>query len=168
MEVKAKLRHLRIAPRKVRLVVNVVRGLSLVDAENQLLNMNKRAAHPVLKLIRSAAASAEHNYKLNRNDLVVKTIQVDDAMTFKRWQPRAMGRATMLRKRGSHVKVVLDLKPEAKQAAQAKAKSAKPKTTKKPVAKKSEKKEVKKTSAKAEKKTTKKPAAKKTKTTKKK
>lgn len=117
MEVKAQLRNLRIAPRKVRLVVNVIRGMSIDDAEAQLQFLQKRSAVPVLKLIRSAVANAEHNHKLNRSDLYIKTIEVNDGSTLKRWKPRAMGRATMIRKRSSHINVVLDVTAQAKQAA---------------------------------------------------
>ncbi|MBI2415704.1 MAG: 50S ribosomal protein L22 [Candidatus Kerfeldbacteria bacterium] len=110
MEVTAQLRQLRIAPRKVRLVANVIRGLSVIDAETQLLYLDKRAAAPLLKLIRSAASNAEHNFKMKRDDLVVKKIQVNKAVTLKRWKPRAMGRATPIAKQSAHVVVVLDTK----------------------------------------------------------
>ncbi len=120
MEVKVHLRKLRISPRKVRLVANVVRGLEIAPAELQLQYSSKQAAKPVLKLLRSAAANAEHNYKLNRDDLFIKSIEVNDGRTLRRWKPRAMGRATIIRKRSSHITLVLDVKDSAKQAAQVK------------------------------------------------
>ncbi|EKD75901.1 MAG: hypothetical protein ACD_43C00281G0010 [uncultured bacterium] len=106
MEVTAQLRQLRIAPRKVRLVVNLVRGMTVVQAERQLQFMNKASALPLLKLLRSAVANAEQ-HKLNKAQLSIKSITVGDGLTLKRWQPRAMGRATPIRKRSSHVKITL-------------------------------------------------------------
>lgn len=114
MEVKAQLRHIRIAPRKVRLVVNAVRGLSVPAATIQLRFMQKLSALPVLKLLQSAVASAEHNYKLQGEQLWIKSITVGDGLTLHRWQPRAMGRAVPIRKRASHVTLVLTDKAPAK------------------------------------------------------
>lgn len=126
MQVKAKLRNLRIAPRKVRLVANLVRGLSVEQAEVQLQYLDKRSATPMLKLIRSAAANAEHNHKLNRNDLFIKSVEVNDGVTLHRWMPRAMGRATPLKKRGSHITLVLDVKEATKLAARKKTTKSEP------------------------------------------
>lgn len=120
MQVKAKLRNLHIAPRKVRLVANLVRGLSVEQAEVQLQYMDKRSSTPMLKLIRSAAANAEHNHKLNRGDLFIKSVEVNDGVTLHRWMPRAMGRATPLKKRSSHITLVLDVKETIKAAARKK------------------------------------------------
>ncbi|MFA5135120.1 MAG: 50S ribosomal protein L22 [Patescibacteria group bacterium] len=111
MEVLAKLRFLKISPPKVRLVIDIVRGLSVKDAEAQLQFMNKRAALPVLKLIRSAVANAEHNDKLKKEDLRIKRIMVDQGPTLHRWRPRAYGRAAPIQKRSSHVTVVLENMP---------------------------------------------------------
>jgi large subunit ribosomal protein L22 len=105
MKVTAHLRNLRISPRKVRLVADLVRGKKAEDAVVQLRMQAKQAAEPVRKLIESAMANAEHNNKLNRNDLMVSEIFVNDAITMKRYMPRAFGRASVLRKRGSHVTV---------------------------------------------------------------
>ncbi len=120
MQVKAKLRNLHIAPRKVRLVANLVRGLSVEQAEVQLQYLDKRSSTPMLKLIRSAAANAEHNHKLNRSDLFIKSVEVNDGVTLHRWMPRAMGRATPLKKRSSHITLVLDVKEGIKAAARKK------------------------------------------------
>lgn len=120
MQVKAKLRNLHIAPRKVRLVANLVRGLSVEQAEVQLQYMDKRSSTPMLKLIRSAAANAEHNHKLNREDLFIKSVEVNDGVTLHRWMPRAMGRATPIKKRSSHITLVLDVKETTKAAARKK------------------------------------------------
>jgi len=106
-EVKAFARRIRMSPKKVRLVANMVRGLDVSAAEAQLTFLNKAAARPVLKLIRSAKANAEHNFKLTSDGLYVKTIYVDGGPTLHRWIPRAHGRATPIRKRTSHITVIL-------------------------------------------------------------
>lgn len=112
MDVHASLRYLRMAPRKVRLVVDVIRGLSVTEAETRLTFLPKAAALPVIKLLRSAAANAEHNFKLSRETLFVKTVMVDGGPTLSRWRARAMGRAAPIRKRTSHITLVLsDVKP---------------------------------------------------------
>lgn len=107
MEVKASLKHLRISPRKVRLVANLIRGLETEAAISQLKFLNKKAARPVLKLLESAIANATNNYNLDKKNLRIKEIRVEDDKTLRRWLPRAHGRATILRKRMSHVYIVL-------------------------------------------------------------
>jgi large subunit ribosomal protein L22 len=108
MEVKAKLSRLRIAPRKVRLVVDVLRGMDVEKAEHQLQFMQKGAALPVLKLLKSAVANAVNNFKLEKNNLFIKEITVNDGPVLKRWKPRAFGRATEILKRSSHILIVLE------------------------------------------------------------
>jgi large subunit ribosomal protein L22 len=107
MDVIATLRHLRMAPRKVRLVVDLVRGLPVAEAERRLVFLKKDASRPVLKLLKSAIANAEHNFKLDPSTLVVKTITADAGVTLKRSRPRAHGRAAPIRKRTTHIKIVL-------------------------------------------------------------
>ncbi|MCK5510751.1 50S ribosomal protein L22 [Candidatus Parcubacteria bacterium] len=107
MEVKAKAKHIRMSPRKVRLVADIVRGLSVKNAVNQLRFTAKKAVLPVKKLIESAIASAENNYELKQDNLFVKEIRVDEGATMKRWKPRARGRATPIRKRTSHINLIL-------------------------------------------------------------
>jgi len=107
MEIKAKAKHIKISPRKVRLVVDVVRGMVVDKALDQLRFVNKKATLPVRKLIESGIANAEHNYELEKNNLFVKEIRVDEGVTMKRWMPRAYGRATPIRKRTSHISLVL-------------------------------------------------------------
>lgn len=124
MEVKTQLRHLRMAPRKVRLIVNAVRGLSADAAVTQLRFMKRLAAIPVRKLIESGIANAEQNNQVKHEKLWVQSITVGDGLTLKRWKPRAMGRAVPIRKRASHVVVVLSDKAPAKKV-KAKFKSAK-------------------------------------------
>ncbi|MEK7115836.1 MAG: 50S ribosomal protein L22 [Patescibacteria group bacterium] len=111
MDVHASLRHLRMAPRKVRLVVDLVRGLPVADADTRLMFVCKAAARPVLKLLRSAIANAEHNFTLDRSTLWVKTIAADSGVTLKRSRPRARGSAAPIRKRTTHVTIVLSDEP---------------------------------------------------------
>ncbi|MBU1348642.1 50S ribosomal protein L22, partial [Patescibacteria group bacterium] len=103
----ASLRHLRMAPRKVRLVVDLVRGLPVAEALQRLTFLQKDASLPVRKLIESAIANAEHNFKLDKSTLVVKAIAADGGATLKRWRPRAHGRAAPIRKRTTHITLIL-------------------------------------------------------------
>lgn len=107
MEVKASLNHLRMSPRKIRLVIDVVRKMPVETALDQLKFVNKLAAEPVAKLIRSAIANGENTYSLERDNLYIKEIRSDEGVTLKRWMPRAHGRATSIRKRGCHLSLVL-------------------------------------------------------------
>lgn len=116
MEVRANLKYLRVAPRKVRLVTNLIRGLNVQDALDQLLFVNKRSAKAISKLIQSAVANAEHNFELNKNNLYIKSLRVDQGPILYRWMPRAMGRATQIRKKTSHVWLILDERVPSKTA----------------------------------------------------
>lgn len=107
MEVKATVKHIRMSPRKVRLVADVVRGKNTQAALNQLTFLNKKASLPIKKLIESAIANAANNYSLKEDNLLVKEIRVDEGKTLKRWMPRARGRATTIRKRTSHIYLTL-------------------------------------------------------------
>ncbi len=107
MEIKVKAKHIKISPRKLRLVVDVVRKMSAEDALNQLKFINKKGALPVAKLIKSGIATAVNDFELDKNNLFVKEIRVDEGATMKRWMPRARGRATPIRKRTSHIVLVL-------------------------------------------------------------
>ena len=108
MQTQAKLKRLRMAPRKVRLVADMVRGMQADKALLQLTHSPKHAARPVRKLIASAIANAKHNHKIKEDTLVLKTIFVDEGKTLYRYMPRAFGRATPLRKRTCHITVVLE------------------------------------------------------------
>ena len=108
MEVKAYARRVRMSPRKVRLIVDVVRGMQVEQAQNQLRFSKKAAALPVLKLLNSAIANAENNFSLKKNNLFIKVITTDGGPTLHRWRPRAMGKAAPIRKRTSHISIVLD------------------------------------------------------------
>ncbi len=107
MEAKAKLRYARVAPRKARLVTDLVKGRKVEEALYILTATPKAASPLVEKLIRSAAANAENQHGSDVDRLVVKLAYVDEGPTSKRWRPRAMGRATPLLKRSSHITVVL-------------------------------------------------------------
>jgi len=108
--VSARLRHLRISPRKVRLVADLIRGLDVEEAERQLTFLTKRSAQPILKLLNSAVANAGHNASLPKPGLYVASITVEPGPSLKRWRPRAMGRAAPILKRTSHVTLFLDQK----------------------------------------------------------
>lgn len=109
MESTAHLRHLRMAPRKVSLVASLVRGKPVGDALAILRFTRKAAAAPLVKLIKSAVANANDLSKgeVDVDTLVVKHISVDQGPTQRRYMPRAMGRATRINKKSSHVHVVL-------------------------------------------------------------
>ncbi len=108
MPITAKLRYLRISPRKVRLVTDLIKGMKVEEAEGQLKFLTKRAAKPILKLLNSAVANAQHNANLAKEGLYIAKIIVEAGPILKRWQPRAMGRATPIMKRTSHITLVLD------------------------------------------------------------
>lgn len=107
MDVKAKLSYLRISPRKVRLVANMVRGIA-VDKALAMLGFDPHySARDLKKLIASAIANAKHNHHIDEDNLFVKAIKVDMGPSFKRFFPRAHGRAAPLKRRTSHITVVL-------------------------------------------------------------
>ncbi len=108
MEVKAHLRFLRIAPRKVRLVIDLVRGKSVEFALDQLSVLPKRSSLPISKLIKSAVANANHNFQIDPKTLTVKSIVANEGPRLKRFQPRAFGRAAEILKRTTHVTVILE------------------------------------------------------------
>ncbi len=104
---KVQLKRLRIAPQKVRLVADAIRGLSAQKALLQLSHMEKRSAAPMAKLLSSAIANAKHNLGLDPDNLTISEVYVGEGMTLKRWLPRAHGRATKLLKRTSHITLTL-------------------------------------------------------------
>src|SRR6476659_4952360 len=105
--VKAKARYVRIAPRKARLIADQVRGMHIEKARALLQFSPRGAAHDIHKLINSAAANAENNHDLIGDEMRVASITVDEGPTLRRFRPRAMGRATPLNKRTSHIRVAL-------------------------------------------------------------
>ena len=112
MEAKAVVKQVRIAPRKVRLVVDLIRGKGVGEAMSILHLTPKKASPVVEKLLHSAIANAEHNYEMEADNLVVSKVYVDEGITLKRFRPRAQGRASAINKRTSHITVVLTEKKE--------------------------------------------------------
>ncbi len=109
MAAEATLRYLRIAPRKVRVVADLIRGRSVEEAMNLLAFTNKRGAPVLRKLLASALANAENDGELDTDHLYVAEVTVDQGPTLKRWRPRAQGRAYRINKKTSHVTVKLDV-----------------------------------------------------------
>jgi large subunit ribosomal protein L22 len=108
MEAKAIARNIRISPQKARLVADLVRGNDVESALNTLRFMPKKAARILRKLIESAVANASQNEAIDVDTLYVKKVFVDGGPMLKRIRPRAMGRATRILKRSSHITIVLD------------------------------------------------------------
>ncbi|GIP24756.1 MULTISPECIES: 50S ribosomal protein L22 [Paenibacillus] len=110
MEAKAHARSIRIAARKVKLVVDLIRGKQVGEAIAILRHTPKAASPVVEKLLNSAIANAEHNYSMDVNKLVISEIFVNQGPTMKRFRPRAMGRASRINKRTSHITLVVSEK----------------------------------------------------------
>ena len=104
---RAEARYIRISPQKARLVVDLIRGQKADPARLILRTVNKRIAPTVLKVLESAIANAEHNHELLPDELRVFQAFVDEGPTIKRFRPRALGRATRIRKRTSHITINL-------------------------------------------------------------
>ena len=111
-QAKAIARTVRIAPRKVRLVVDLIRGKEVGEAIAILKHTLKAASPVVEKVLNSAIANAEHNYDLDVNNLVISKVFVDEGATLKRFRPRAQGRASAINKRTSHITIVVSEKKE--------------------------------------------------------
>lgn len=107
MEIKAKGKFIRMSPRKIRLVADLIRGLDVEKAIIRLNFSSKDSAKVILKILKSAISNAEENHNLRRNNLFVKEIKVDGGPTLDRWMPRAHGRATPIRKRTAHLLLIL-------------------------------------------------------------
>jgi large subunit ribosomal protein L22 len=140
MEITAKLSNLRTAPRKVRLVADLVRGKDVPKAQSILSFTVNKSARPVLKLLNSAVASAKHDFHLDETNLFVSKITVDEGPKLKRWHPMSRGRAYPIIKRTSHIVLILsdgkkeEVKKETKAPEETKVKTIKaekPKTAKK-------------------------------------
>jgi len=110
MEVNAKLRFVRVGPRKAQLVADLIRGKGSEEALNTLVFTKKAAARILVKLLKSAIANATQKKSIDLDRLYVKKITVDQGPMMKRFMPRALGRATTIRKRTSHIHLVLDEK----------------------------------------------------------
>jgi large subunit ribosomal protein L22 len=124
MEIKVKLNNLRTSPRKVRQVIDLVRGKKIAEAQAILLFTINKSARPVLKLLNSAVASAKHEFHLDENNLFISAVTVDEGIKMKRWHPMSRGRAYPIIKRSAHIALTLseekieqkkeEKKPEAK------------------------------------------------------
>lgn len=107
MEVRAVSKYLRISPRKARLVADLIRSKNVGEALTILKFTPKKGARYISKTLRSAVANAENTNAMDMDNLYVKAIYVNEGPRLKRWRPRAMGRATQILKRTSHITVVL-------------------------------------------------------------
>lgn len=108
MMATARLRYLRIAPRKVRLTADLIRGKSVEEAQAALSFLVKKSARPLLKLLNSAAASAKNNFQQDPANLFISKITVDEGPKFKRWRARARGQVSEIQKKTSHITLVLE------------------------------------------------------------
>lgn len=109
MKIDATLHYTRIAPRKVRAVAGLIRGKRVAEAERLLGFTPRRAALPLKKLLQSAVSNARHNFQITEsNDLVISEITIDGGPTLKRMRARARGRGAPIRKRTSHITIVLE------------------------------------------------------------
>ena len=107
MKARAQAKYVRQSPYKVRLVLDLVRGMPVDDARATLDFTNRRAAPTIKKVLESAVANAEHNFALDADELFISEAFADEGPTLKRWRPRARGRATRIRKRTCHITIVV-------------------------------------------------------------
>ena len=131
-ETKAVLRNARMSPRRTRLLLDMIRGMKADEAVLQLSFSEKRVAGPLAKLLKSAVANAVHNHGIDKSTLIVSGGFVDGGPTVHRWMPKAFGSAGKIRKRTSHVTLVLsgeasDVAPTAEKTAGETKKKAAPK-----------------------------------------
>lgn len=106
-QITAQLNKYRMAPRKVRAIVNLVKGKNVVQALAQLEYVIKRPSTGIIKVINSAVASAENNFNMVRDNLFIKDFIVNEGRKLKRFRPKGFGRASMIQKKTSHIKLVL-------------------------------------------------------------
>ena len=107
---RAVAKYVRIAPSKVRIVLDVIRGMDYLDAVATLKNISNASAESILKVVQSAGANAENNLGLNKADLYIAETFADAGQTLKRFQPVSKGRAHSILKRTSHITVILGVK----------------------------------------------------------
>jgi large subunit ribosomal protein L22 len=112
MEARAQARYARVTPRKARRVVDLIRGLPAAEAQAVLRFAPQSASEPVGKVLASAIANAEHNFRLDTDTLFVSRAYVDEGPTLKRFRPRAQGRAYRINKRTSHITVIVESRDE--------------------------------------------------------
>ena len=113
MEAKAVAKYVRVSPRKARMVVDLIRGKKVESAREILRFSDRAVAEVVEKVLNSAVANAEHNHHMSTRNLVVKATSVDEGPTLKRIRPRAKGSASRIRKRSSHITVIVAPREEA-------------------------------------------------------
>lgn len=105
---RAVAKYVRVSPQKARLVIDLIRGKAIAEALSILNLSDKAAAKTITKVIKSAAANAENTHKLDLDNLYIKEVYVDNGPIMKRMRARAMGRSSVIKKRTSHITVVLD------------------------------------------------------------
>ncbi|MCC7404645.1 MAG: 50S ribosomal protein L22 [Bdellovibrionales bacterium] len=110
MEVKASLKYARVGAQKARLVADAIRGMDVNEAIRSLTFMKQKTAGLMKKLVESAVANAEQKQVIDVDNLYIKTVYVDEGPSMKRFRPRAQGRAFGVKKKMSHIKLVLDEK----------------------------------------------------------
>lgn len=108
MEARAVARYVRISPQKARRIIRLIKGKGAVEAMSLLRHMPQKGAFIIGKVLRSAVANAENNFEMSRKDLVVSKAYVDQGPTIKRWRARMRGVPVMIRKRTSHITVVVE------------------------------------------------------------
>jgi large subunit ribosomal protein L22 len=112
VEAKAVAKHVRISPRKARLVVDLIRGRGAKEALAILQTLPNRPTEPIYKVLFAAMANAENNFEMDRDELYVAKVYIDEGPTMKRFRPRARGMASRIRKRTSHITIILKEKEE--------------------------------------------------------
>lgn len=123
MDIRAELKTIRTSTRKMKLLIDQIRGKRVEDALVILQFMAQKGKTPLTKLVKSAVANAEHNFQLSAGNLKVKSIVAEQGPTLKRFRPRAFGRAYEIRKRTCSIKLILtEIKPTVKKEAQENAK----------------------------------------------
>ena len=108
MKITASRKFIRMSPRKIRLVADLVRPMTIDEALTTLKHLEKRAALPILKTLTQAVANAVNNHNLNKDTLTIHTLEVNQGSTYKRFQPVSKGRAHSIQKKTSHIKIVLE------------------------------------------------------------
>ena len=108
MEARAIVRNVRMTPRKIKLICDLIRGKDAGEAMAIIMNTPKAASELMIKLLKSAMANAENNAGLNPDELYVSEVYANQGPTYRRFMPRARGRATRIRKRTSHITIILD------------------------------------------------------------
>ena len=136
MEITAKLNYLRIAPRKMRLLADLIRGEKIEKAITLLDFSIKKGSRPLKKVLEQAVANAENNFQLEKPSLYISKITIDEGPKLKRWRARARGRAARIEKKTSHISLTLSevkerKKKKVKKVSVAKVKKAEEKKTKK-------------------------------------